>query len=161
MRDVYSGELTYGANCYREYLEVEFWDQLDYIGIHAYFSLTGDDDASIEELEQGWLPHLDQIDRLYRRYRLQFSSPRSAIVASPARPSRPPTSTVVRPVDLQEQANAYEAMFRVFWDREWFSGLYQWNWLPDNAHAGEVTDNDYTPQNKPAMQRRRNTRLVA
>ena len=37
VREVYPGAMTYGANWFQEYQEVDFWDQLDYIGIHAYF----------------------------------------------------------------------------------------------------------------------------
>ena len=40
IRKVYSGKLTYAANWDREYKEVAFWDQLDYIGVQGYFSLN-------------------------------------------------------------------------------------------------------------------------
>lgn len=60
VRETYSGKLACGASWYREYLEVPFWDQLDFIGIHAYFPLTNSLDASIADLERGWRPHLEE-----------------------------------------------------------------------------------------------------
>ncbi len=38
VRKIYKGKLTYAAN-YDNYQEVDFWDQLDFIGINAYFPL--------------------------------------------------------------------------------------------------------------------------
>jgi len=68
VRSVYAGQLTYGANWYREYEEVSFWDELDYIGIHAYFPLTQAMDASVADLEKGWEKHWQEIESLQRRH---------------------------------------------------------------------------------------------
>lgn len=38
VRNVYSGKLTYAAN-FDNYQNIAFWDQLDFIGINAYFKL--------------------------------------------------------------------------------------------------------------------------
>jgi hypothetical protein len=38
-RDIYSGKLSYAAN-FDNYQEVDFWDDLDFIGINAYFPIT-------------------------------------------------------------------------------------------------------------------------
>ena len=51
---------------------------------------------------------------------------------------------------LQTQANCYEAFFRSFWDKPWFSGVYIWKWYPQHASCGGTFDTDFTPQNKPA-----------
>ena len=40
VREVYAGEITYAANWYEEFEKIPFWDDLDYIGIQAYFPLT-------------------------------------------------------------------------------------------------------------------------
>jgi hypothetical protein len=51
--------------------------------------------------------------------------------------------------DYQEQLNSYEATFQTLWNRPWFYGFYWWIW-ETNPNAGGLTDNDFTPQNKPA-----------
>jgi hypothetical protein len=58
-RKYYSGNITMAAN-FDSYHEVSFWDELDFLGINAYFSLRSVhqepiSDASLyEELSQGW-----------------------------------------------------------------------------------------------------------
>jgi hypothetical protein len=61
--------------------------------------------------------------------------------------------TVRAAVDTQEQADAYEALFRTFWDQDWFAGLFLWEWDADIDVDGNLSgDDDYTPQTKPAQQ---------
>ncbi|MDG1332879.1 MAG: hypothetical protein P8P74_11160 [Crocinitomicaceae bacterium] len=58
-RKYYSGNLTMAAN-FDNYHEVSFWDELDFIGINAYFSLRPvsssplSDESIYQELVQGW-----------------------------------------------------------------------------------------------------------
>ncbi len=56
VRAIYRGPLTYAAN-FDQYQEVGFWDDLDFMGINAYFSLrdretTGE--AKPDEFLEGW-----------------------------------------------------------------------------------------------------------
>ena len=59
VRNVYKGKLTYAAN-FDNYKDVAFWDQLDFIGINAYFKLrnpnqTYADTAALKTiLKTGW-----------------------------------------------------------------------------------------------------------
>ena len=117
VRETYSGKLTYGANWYREYLEVPFWDQLDFIGIHAYFPLTNSLDASIADLERGWRPHLEEIDNLHRRYEKPVLFTEIGYRSISGAAVDPADFRVAREPDLAEQTDAYRALFRVFWDR--------------------------------------------
>ena len=40
VRSVYEGPLTYAANWHDEYLDIKFWDALDYAGLDPYFPLS-------------------------------------------------------------------------------------------------------------------------
>ena len=40
IKEVYHGPLTYAANFYLEFEQIKFWDELDFIGIQAYFPLA-------------------------------------------------------------------------------------------------------------------------
>ncbi len=53
IRKVYSGKLTYGAN-WDTYNEVPFWDELDYVGIQAYFPIVDKKSPTESELDSGW-----------------------------------------------------------------------------------------------------------
>jgi hypothetical protein len=51
--------------------------------------------------------------------------------------------------DMACQANAYEALFRVFAHEPWWDGVFWWLWRAD-ATAGGTGDSDFTPHGKPA-----------
>ncbi len=52
-------------------------------------------------------------------------------------------------VDLQEQADCYQAAFESLNRQPWFGGIYWWSWSPD-PYEGGPADDGYTPHNKPA-----------
>ncbi len=66
-REVYSGKLTYAAN-FDQYHQVGFWEQLDLIGINAYFPLRKRflDESQRDQLpallQQGWREVMAGID---------------------------------------------------------------------------------------------------
>lgn len=156
VREIYDGELTYAANWYEEFESIEFWDELDFIGIQAYFPLSQTDRPSVEELVEGWQRHLSSIRRVQARFnkRVVFteigyrSEPDAAI-----EPWRWPRRVAIADeVDFQTQARCYEAFFRVFWNRPWFAGAYFWKWYPNHRRTGGMREIDFTPQNKPAQE---------
>ena len=152
IRLVYSGLLTYGAN-WDDAVQVRFWDQLDFIGIHAYFPLTHRSDASVDELIKGWRPHVRLMDNLRATWDrpILFTEIGYRSIAGGA--VEPWNFDVQAAVDVQEQADAYEAMFRVFWERDWFAGLFIWEWDADVRLGDDLSDDDdYLPQTKPAQQ---------
>jgi hypothetical protein len=67
VREVYRGQVTYAANWDR--LEsVPFWDQLDVIGVQAYFPLSAAANPDRQALERGWDRHLEELGALSRRH---------------------------------------------------------------------------------------------
>ncbi|MDA7558434.1 glycoside hydrolase, partial [Flavobacteriaceae bacterium] len=56
IKSVYSGKLTYAAN-WDEYYKIPFWDQLDYIGIDAYFPVSNAQTPLVEECLNAWQLH--------------------------------------------------------------------------------------------------------
>jgi hypothetical protein len=53
-------------------------------------------------------------------------------------------------INIQHQTNHYKAVFEVFSKkRDWFQGLFWWNWLTDPAFGG-VYNYCRSPQGKPA-----------
>jgi hypothetical protein len=53
-------------------------------------------------------------------------------------------------VNLKLQADCYEALFKTFWDKKWFYGVYWWRW-GTSVKFGGPNRRGYTPQNKPAQ----------
>ena len=151
VRSVYKGKLTYAAN-WDEYTRTPFWEEVDYIGIDAYFPLSQERVPSVEQLKLGWQPWKEKIQAL--------SKDKNKPVLFTEFGYRSMDYTAKKPwlvdrndekVNLKAQANATEAIFSEFWNEEWFSGGYIWKWFIHHDTSGGDQDNRFTPQNKPAQ----------
>jgi hypothetical protein len=154
IRRVYSGQLTYAANWYLEYEQIQFWDALDFIGVQAYFPLTKNKNPSLAELKKGWRTHLPAIARLARRYKKPVVFTEAGYKSTPDAGIQPwawPQRGAGSPEQesVQTQANCYEALFQSVWDQPWFAGIFIWKWYPRVRDNGR-DHRDFTPQHKPA-----------
>ena len=158
VRKVYSGQLTYGANWYLEFKEIQFWDELDFIGVQAYFPLADTTNPDLEELKAGWVPHRDSLEAISKKFNkpivfteIGYRSNVDGAVRPWEWPQRPIGTASEE--DLQTQANCYEAFFQTFWQEDWCGGAYFWKWFPTSRRSGSgQTLRNFTPQNKPAEQ---------
>lgn len=155
VRKTYHGKLTYSANWYLEFEEIQFWDALDFIGIQAYFPLTEKENPTLEELKAGWQPHREAIEKLSRKFgkpvvftEIGYKSTSDTAVKPWEWPGR--SRQAATDAELQTQANCYEAFFQTFWDKEWCAGAYFWKWFPKLSHRTGYRGRDFTPQHKPA-----------
>jgi hypothetical protein len=150
-REVYSGPLTYAANHGNE-SKVNWWSELDYIGIDAYYPLTNENDPTAEELKTAWCARADKIETWLSSHwpdmRVIFTE---AGYQSVDGTNRTPwwADPATHPIDQAEQADCYEAMLSQCRQRDWWAGVFWWNWETDPDSGG--TDDPYwTPRNKPA-----------
>ena len=162
VRAHYSGNITY-ASTTGMLKWIEWWDKVDYVGINAYFNLTANDfDPSIETLKLGWRQPIQEIEEW--RTNTGISKPiifteigYQAVDGTNIEPWN--YTRMFDPkleLDLQEQAECYEAAFQTLCSKTWFKGMYWWYWQTD-PNPTDPTKNatlalrDYTPQNKPAQ----------
>jgi len=150
VREIFTGPLVYAAN-WDEFQTVSFWDLLDYVGIDAYFPLSYTKTPSVEELLLAWVPWISLIETWQREVGklVIFTEVGYRSIDYAAR--EPWNWTINGSYNPQAQANCYHAVFRAFWGRPWFAGLFFWNWQTNPA-AGGPGDLGYTPQNKPAQE---------
>ncbi len=149
VRQLYSGQLTYAAN-WDEFEDVSFWNELDHIGIDAYFPLLEKKEVTSAELISAWNPWLEQIKKassahsrpvLFTEYgyrSMKYATAKPWLV-----------DRTLSEVDFNNQVQAYKALYEVFWKQSWFSGGFLWKWFIDYPQSGGVSDNRFTPQNKP------------
>ncbi len=151
IKTVYNGKLTYAAN-WDEYPRTTFWEDLDFIGIDAYFPLSDKRTPSVDELKKGWKKHKDRM--------LALSNEKDKPIIFTEYGYRSMDFTAKKPwlvdrneekVNLEGQVNAKKAIFEEFWNEEWFAGGYVWKWFIQHDKAGGGMDNRFTPQNKPAQ----------
>jgi hypothetical protein len=149
IRNVYAGQLVYAANWGREALQVGFWDELDFIGIDAYFELTNKTDPEIDELLAAWAPYLTQMESIYQTWQKPVLLTEIGYRSIDGANMRPWDWENPGELDLSEQALCYQAVIGAFELKAWFSGIYWWNWEPDLSLGGP-SDKGYTPFGKPA-----------
>lgn len=155
IRSIYSGKLTYAANWHDEYEYIEFWDDLDYIGIQAYFPLTKNKNPDLETIEKGWKRHLIKLEKLYQTYQkpilfteVGYKSDASATIKPWEWDSF--LSVLSERKSDRTQQLAYEALFKQLWHKEWFAGMYLWQWDNRSTREDAPTNLDFSPRFKPA-----------
>jgi hypothetical protein len=153
VREVYKGKLTYAAN-WDEYRSVAFWDDLDYIGIDAYFPISESTTPTVAELQGAWEKELSRLESFAQKHgkHILFTEYgyRSVDKTAGKQWELPDSWNTKAPVNLAAQTNAYEALYRTFWHQSWFAGGFLWKWYDHYERAGGEDNDDYTPQRKPA-----------
>jgi hypothetical protein len=168
VRRDYYGPLTYSANWgdkkTPEYATIDWWDQLDYIGISAYFPLSWNN-FNIDALAQGWYRYQDPFGTNAQGQTFNWFNDMSALRGRWNKPllftkigfasyANSPGRWDVRPdpyIELSVQANGYEATMQVWSRIDWMQGIFWSPWY-STPNAGGPRDNSESPQNKPAEQ---------
>lgn len=148
VKEVYKGPLTYAANHDGEEFNIEWWDKMDAIGVDAYYSLTEVDNPTVSQLVVAWQPTVAELEELSNRWK------RPIIFTEIGYQSRNGTNITPwyvedKTVDLQEQADCYQAVFEAFSGKNWWAGVFWWNWTIHPNQGGNL-DVDFTGNNKPA-----------
>jgi hypothetical protein len=156
VKSVYSGLLTYAANAVSsgdEYTSVAFWGSLDVAGLDAYTPLTDSNTPSRDALVRGWSRNRNGEDMVAAFRNWQRSHGKPVVFTelgyrSADGTNRAPWDFEARSAqDTAEQADCYEAAFRVWSQQPWMQGIFWWSWAVPPPGPG---DTDYTPRDKPA-----------
>jgi hypothetical protein len=148
VRRIYGGDLTYASHWSGEFERVPFWDQLDYIGVNAYFPLAGP-----EETPSADSPRVAQIRSRLAALAGRFGKPvLFTEVGFPSMESgaAEPWTDRSGTIDLSMQSDCYEVVFEAFAAEPWFAGTYWWKW-PSHGRGGPY-DLSHRPNGKPAME---------
>lgn len=165
-----SVELSY-ATIVGEELFVRFWDQLDAISLDIYPPLTDNTAPSVGELTQGWTdtpttarsleayfeqPVLDLIAGMAEQYDLPVYITETGFRSVDGAAGRPFDFNLQGFADLQEQVDAYQALFAALQQEAgaYLDGVYLWEWDTQPAPAdGTINQVDsYFTANKPALE---------
>lgn len=163
VRAVYSGDLTYAANFSQEFEDVAFWDELDYIGVQAYFPVAASENPTLEEVRQGWQPHLKKLEAFSEKYQKPilfteagYKSTKNAGIEPWVWPQRLSQEDRQDVYSEETQATLYEAMFREVFDQPFIAGIHLWKWYPSQRRRSQEASErqrqfyniDFTPQGK-------------
>lgn len=152
IRSKYKGKLTYSAN-WDDYKNVPFWDELDYIGISAYFPLVDMKTPTINSLNIKWKKICNEL-KSYSKSKgksILFTEYGYLTVdncASKTWELEPKIQELS--LNQEAQANAFEALYQSIWNQPFFAGGFIWKWFPNGMGHEGYKDKDYDPQNKMA-----------
>jgi hypothetical protein len=150
IKEVYKGKLTYAAN-WDEFKRIPFWGELDFIGVDAYFPLSEKQSPTIQDFENGWKPHKEDIIRIQKKYNKPVMFTEFGYRSIDFTGKQPwDANRIDGNLNLQAQADALQAIHNQFWKEEWFAGGFIWKWFHAHERVGGEKDNRFTPQNKPA-----------
>lgn len=152
IRAVFPGLLTYSAN-WDEAENVLFWDQLDLIGVQAFYPLAHHDDATFEEYLEGAraarepLANLaDTLDMPVLFVEIGYTTRRNAAVE----PWLWPDGMTNVAYDEDEQARAMEALIRTFASEDWFAGFLVWRYYSNLDDVSQEAIWGFSPHGKAA-----------
>ncbi len=152
LRSVFDGWLTYSAN-WDEVDGVLFWDQLDLVGINAFYPLAEHDGASYGEYVEGARKARDLVrtsiaalDMPVLFVEVGYTTRANAAV----QPWLWPDDMTHVVIDEQEQARALAAVFEVFLPEPWFTGFYVWRYYASLDDVSQEAIWGFSPHAKVA-----------
>ncbi len=152
VKTIYKGPITYAAN-WDEYNLVSFWDELDFIGIDAYFPLTEEKLPTISTLKNKWKPIVGSIKAVSNKFSKPILFTEYGYLSVDCCADKTwELEAKIRDCNINEQAqaNALQALYEVFEKETFWAGGFLWKWYPKDGGHVEYPGRDYTPQGKVA-----------
>lgn len=149
-RTVFGGALTYGAN-WDHYRGISFWNELDWVGLSAYYELSRAEHPAQEELTRAWEGIRDEllVWRLQDKIRPRLLFLELGYPSLQGCAAVPWDYTRKAPLDLEGQRRCYRAFEQAWSGCEALAGVVFWEWWPP---PGGLEDRSYTPRGKPALE---------
>lgn len=155
IKSIYKGKLTYAANWDGAFDQYDFWRELDYIGIQAYFPLTKNKNPDLAAIINGWDKHVKSLEEIAAKHNkailfteIGYKSEVSATIKPWEWDSF--GSHTFRKKSNKTQQLAFEAMFQTLWHKKWFQGAYIWQWDTRSKKEESHQNFDFSPRFKPA-----------
>lgn len=138
---------------YGEELRITWWGAVDYVGIDADCRLTMGNAPIIQELKAAWMDngHLALLEGLSEQAGKTIIFTEFGYRSVDGANKVPGAHSNEAPLDMQEQADAYQAALDVLWGQPWLHGLFWWQWFA-NPNIGGESDDGFSPFGKPAEQ---------
>lgn len=152
IKSVYKGRLTYAAN-WDEFKRTPFWNELDYIGVDAYFPVSDSKTPSVAACLIGWKSHkaaLLEVSNMFSKPILFTEFGYRSVDYTGKEPWKSDRS--MGDVNMKAQMNTTQALFETFWHEDWFAGGFIWKWFIKHKEVGGEENTMFTPQNKPVEQ---------
>lgn len=153
VKKVYSGPILYSSVSEDNWLNISWWDAVDYIGIHPYnIALSNNHTPTVEEMIINLEPVLERLEKVSNEYNRQVILTELGIysingISGGLGVLFEPQQTF--DIDLQEQADCYTAIIEAYQKRDWWKGVF-WFAIPLERIYATNNNIDVSPFGKPA-----------
>ncbi len=144
VRQVYSGTIMHNINHGDEF-RFPWLEDVDIIGISAYYPVSEKDDNSIDIMRRKWAEHRERVKKCSEHFNrpvmfaeIGVRNERGCTMYPWDFKYRPDA-----PFDEQEQADFYQSAMEAMWDEPYFRGFFWWDWkaiLPPPEKAAQNKD---------------------
>lgn len=149
VRARFDGPITYAANHSGDETSLTWWDAVDLIGVDAYYPLATTNNPTPAQLAAAWEPVVDTLADLSAAWDKPIIFTEVGYRSIDGAGRHPWDWQLDGTVDLDEQADLYEALLAAVYDQPWFAGAYWWNWDVDPFQGGPC-GKGYEIYDKPA-----------
>jgi hypothetical protein len=126
IKSVYKGKLTYASN-WDSYALVPFWEQIDYIGVDAYFPMCDLKTPSATNARASWEKWKVDLSSLSRKRNKPILFTEYGYISADYAGAAPwKDARDEHEVNEQAQMVLLETMYEEVWGEDWFAGGYLW-----------------------------------
>lgn len=144
VRRIFRGRVTYAGNWWGDYDRIPFADQLDAVGVDAYFPLAARADASDQMLREGARAVVAQLAASAARYAKPVLLTEVGFAARPGawvEPHKEGRDIGDRALSVRDQRRAYEALLGALGRPDWLGGVFLWKTFSfAGTEAGDRAD---------------------
>lgn len=129
VRDIYNGLIMHNINHGDEH-KYDWFDDVDVIGISAYYMVSTPQDHSKEQMMKVWAEKRTILETVHKRFNKPIMFAEIGVRCEQGCTEYPWDfhNRPEKPIDEDEQARFYETAMESFWDVPWFSGFFWWDW---------------------------------
>lgn len=150
IRKDYKGKLTYAAN-WDNYDDVHFWEQLDYIGVDAYFPVSEEKTPSILTVKESWKKWKVDLSTLSRKRNKKILFTEYGYISADYAGKEPwKNAGEDRAINEEAQAVLYQGLYESLWNEEWMAGGFIWKYHAEESRWRGY-EKRFTPQDKMAQ----------
>jgi len=147
---IYSGYVSYSAN-WDNYQVVPFWEELDFIGVNAYFPINDNKVPTVRGTISNWQPIITEMRDFSDQYGKQVLLTEygyRSIDHAGAEPWLHVGQTPHTEAVEKAQYNLLRAFYESIWQQPFVAGGMLWNWPQVSPMCGNT---DFTIQDKAAQ----------
>jgi hypothetical protein len=159
VRQRFKGPITYASLSstspfpHGEEKRITWWDAVDYIGVDAYYLLADKNNPTVAELKKAWIDrgYIALLENLSKRFDKPIIFTEFGYRSLDGAARCPACWKNDGVLDLQEQADCYQAALEVLWGKPWLKGIFWWQWFANTEiWPGGPYDKGFTAYGKPA-----------